>query len=241
MPSARNVTRTTLIVAAIGLTTALQTQINAIRNAAPTPADYQGTSILTENLHFVTAANPYPAIYVNSAPKLTYAGSNFVQSGSTAPIYGALTLAEVAGAASGTLSIQNPYPFDVVCRDAIIDVTTSPTAATYLDIGTASGAVASGQNKCLGLAKCGSGTNITDNLILAAGSATGTYTLSGSALNNIIANNTGLGSTGSYLYPQSFKLNAADGATDYINIVATGTQSGETLAGSYNFDCRRLQ
>lgn len=200
-----------------------------------------GSQIIQGNLFFDTTNNAYPSIYAGTSQVGTIVNTNLVQSGGTIPIYGSLAVTP-SNASGGIQSIQNPYGFDVVCRDSIIDVTTSPTANTYLDIGTATGAATQASlGACGGLGNCGSGSDLANNLLLNAGSATGTYTLSGSSLYNVNANNTGLGFTGSYLYPKSFKLNAAGGTTDYINIVATRGQSGSNLAGSYNFGCRRLQ
>jgi|TARA_Y100000310_G_scaffold84459_3_gene81363 hypothetical protein len=167
-------------------------------------------------------------------------GGSVVQSGGLLPITGSLTLTPSDGS-GGILSVQNSIARDLICNSVVLDVTTSPTSDTYMDVGTASGAATQANlGACGGLAigQCGSGSNIANNLFLSAGSATGVYTLSGSALYNTVAQSP-LGASGSYA--KSFKLNATDGVTDYINFVATRSQSGSGLAGRYYFYCINAQ
>ena len=82
MPSARNATTTTLIVAAIGLSVANTAYINGMRSTASTPADFQGEAVLTEDLTFLTGDNATPAINLNLMAALTIQADGDLETGS---------------------------------------------------------------------------------------------------------------------------------------------------------------
>jgi len=82
MPSARNVTTTTLIVAAIGLSATNVAVLNGLRNTAATPEDYQGLAVMTEDLVFLTGDNATPAIRLDQQDALSFQADADVEFGS---------------------------------------------------------------------------------------------------------------------------------------------------------------
>lgn len=180
----------------------------------------EGSGILKGDLIFDTVSNAKPAIVVNTTDVMEF-GTSAIRtvvpirsSGGLIPISGSLSLSEVHGAASGALSIQNPIAKRLLCDQMILDVTTAANPTTIVDVGTATGAVAIGTS---------SGTNLFNNLSLAAG----TYTATGSALVRYLS--------GSYI-TNAFALDAAGGTNDYIQIKSlTGT--GQSLVGTYHLRC----
>ena len=148
---------------------------------------------------------------------------NFVTyySGSLLPIEESLSLTEVAGQASGTLVIRNPYDTTLLCDLPTVRVTTAAAPTTKVDIYTATGGIASNTS---------SGVNLADNFTL---STLRVSTLTGAGL-------TGLDGPGAarrfILYPYSA---AATGQPNRI-ILHSRHATGASLAGSIYVPCYAL-